>query len=90
MTDPKPVYHLTVESLAADGADLPLIEDWFESEVERLDRGFTYDDLLDVLERDRYWDGTGERGPLDFGTSTDSPVYRRLLAIARRIRRETR
>lgn len=92
MTDQpqEPYYRFTVESLAKGGRDFEAVERWFESEIDRLDKGYTYDDLLDLMEKDPWWDENGQRRPLDLGTSTDSPVYRRLLAIARRIRRETR
>lgn len=77
----KQVGQFTIATLAKGGEHLELVESWFTDNVVWLEGGSrTMSDLVDMLEEDY---------KQDFGTSTDSPLYRRLLAIGRRIKRET-
>lgn len=76
----KSVGQFTTETLAKDGEHLALVEEWFTDNVVWLNGGSrTMSDLIDMLEEDY---------KQDFGISTDSPLYKRLMSIGRRIKRE--
>jgi hypothetical protein len=81
-----PYYRFTLDSIAEDGSDREAVESYFEGEVDRIDNGDTYDDILDRMEGP--WEVDGVWRTLDLGTSTDDPVYRKLRRIAQQIRRE--
>lgn len=84
-----PEYAFTVESLARDGADLAEVEQWWEEHLDRLDNGDTYDDVADRLDGST-WFVAGEPRTVYLPDQLDDPVYRRLLAIGRRVRKEAR
>lgn len=80
----------TLESLSARGTDRAQFEEWAEGWVDRLDDGYTYDDLLDRLDRSVWIEADGSRTTVDLPGQLDDPVYVRLRGILRRIRQETR
>jgi len=81
-------YEFTLDDLARGGSQRAAVELALEGLVDRLDLGDTYDDVLDRLEGPWEVDGVWRR--LDLPLDTSDPVYRRLLAIAREVRRNTR
>lgn len=86
MSDPD--YEFTMESLAKGGRDREAVEEAIAGWIDRLDLGDTYDDVLDRLEGPWLVDGEWRR--LNLPLQTSDPVYRRLLSIAKRIRKESR
>ena len=89
MTDPfaRPKWYPTLDELKVGTPVRDEIEDFFEAWLDGLDRGFTYDDLMDRL------DGTrilllGVEYEVALPEMLDDPVYVRLVNIAKRVRRE--
>ena len=81
-------YEFTMESLGKGGTDRDAVEEAIAGDIDRLNEGDTYDDVLDRLEGP--WQVNGEWRQLGLPAQTNDPIYRRLLGIAKQVRRETR
>jgi hypothetical protein len=87
MSTERESYSFTIESLAAGGADLAAVEEWFADWLDTLE-GQTWDDIMDRLESTPWQRPDGEWVDLDLPGRTDDPVYKRLIRIGKRVRRE--
>ena len=80
-------YHqFTFESVAQGGADRREVESWFESHVDLLDRGHSWDDLIDRLDGSSWSDGR----TVDIDCGYDGLVCRALLRVGRAVRQDMR
>jgi hypothetical protein len=84
------VWQFTLDELKSGTPTLEGVEEWWGGEIDRLDDGRTYDDLLDRLDGSPWLGEHGAWYKVDLGDETDTPVYRRLTAIGRRVRAESR